>query len=219
MNKFGSNLLIYLDILSLTLTVLSLIYYWHYIKEEKVLLPIVTLVISQFLLIGLSHILYLQKQNNHWVFHINANSSFFLISLFFTNYLPNRIYIKFLQICLPILYVLLLQNTIFKFNSIGFASYSFFIVLLCLIYYLSILKKPLIPNIVEDATFWFVTALFIYYTCSFVIFVSYEALSNKGIKVGYLWRVHNVFVFLYSITMIYAFSKFVKNESSNNTNN
>lgn len=47
--------------------------------------------------------------------------------------------------------------------------------------------------------FWYVAGIFSYYTCSFLVFITFDYLANKGLPVGRLWRFHNVIMLVLCI--------------------
>jgi hypothetical protein len=187
---------------------------------EQYFLLISLLIIVQLLLNCISEALYFFKINNHILFHINALFSFAIICTLFRNFYKRNILYKIVIILYSVAYLayLLFSNHIFSFNSYGFALGAFYIVYCCLKYYLNLLRKPQIENIYLDPFFWIVTGLFTYYSCNFIIFLTYDILSQKGFKVGYLWRIHNIFTLVMMLYFIKAYIIQINHEPRNNYN-
>jgi hypothetical protein len=210
--------LIYLDIIAPLLVLPFILYNWKKLYTEQYILLISIFILTQLLSNCASETLYFFKINNHIIFHLNAIFSFAIISTIFRKFYTSSSLYKIIIILYTIIYLsyLLFSNHIFAFNSYGFALGAFYIVYCCLKYYLNLLRKPQIQYIYQDPFFWFVTGLFTYYSCNFIIFLTYDILTQKGFKVGYLWRIHNIFTLVMMLYFIKGYIIQINYESRNN---
>ncbi len=101
------------------------------------------------------------------------------------------------------------------FDSTGYAILSIIVVLMAFMYMHQILTNVTEEPLSWNLDFWFVSSQLVYYLGAFFIFLTYGYLTQKilasdlysdenRIYISQLWRVHNVLLFLSSLTILAA---------------
>jgi len=197
---FLKYFLIYLDAISPLIAIIIFLVCKKVLKEKSVFY-IFCYISIQLLCNGTADILYYISKtynlslNSHLLFHLNCIFSLYFILKFFgeVNQLKYRSHVFFLFAVFYLLYIMI-KTSPFEFNSLGFSLASLIIIIYSFNYYFLLVRTPDEINIFYTSGFWFTTGIFTYYVCSFIIFITYEYLSKKGVAVGYLWRFHNILV-------------------------
>lgn len=95
-----------------------------------------------------------------------------------------------------------------KFDSIShFSPYSgifegFVVFICCLLYLANELKNPKVTNIIKVPAFWFVSALLIYYGCSWLILLGTQLVTFKQELFIYIWDGQNILNIIKNILII-----------------
>lgn len=141
--------------------------------------------------------------NSHVYFHLNCLLSFYFILGYFKeiNILTKKLLLFILFLTAYIGY-LIIEDGFFRFNSVGFSLASLIIIILCFKYYYFLLKNPQLDSFFYSHVFWITTGLFTYYVCNFIIFMTFGYITKIAFHAGYLWRFHNVVLFILCIYLI-----------------
>ena len=169
-------------------------------------------IVTQAVLNNYAYILdqHLDK-DNLYVYHINCAISFLIISEYFQNLLSIRkikLVISFILLFFIVFYIVnvFLWEDFNTFNSNSLGLASFIIILYCFLYYREQIIHPATKKIIKSRNFWYVTALFTYFSSSFFIFITYRYLTQSGVhNLGILWKIHNVFFFIMSVYIFIGF--------------
>ena len=146
--------------------------------------------------------LYLHKErNNIIIYHISCIFYFILLLNLFKN-IQESFQLKILDIFIALFFAALVVYNFLnwskasRFNSNTFGLLSFWVIIRCLAYYSQKFLEPAEDDILSSSIFWIISGLFLYFSLSFFIFISYEMLSDKITKeiyqlVYYLWFTQN----------------------------
>ncbi|MDB5251673.1 MAG: hypothetical protein JWP27_842 [Flaviaesturariibacter sp.] len=195
----GKLFLIYLDTIAPFLTLLVFAVRMRLVLKERVLSLLFLYLLVQLVLNGTANLFSSQRINSHPFFHLNIFLSFFLVTEVYRSLLPSR---HGLIGWLRVAYVgatalnLLTGGSIYRFNSFGFSVASLLVMALSLLYFLQVIREPTQEGLSRQPRFWINVGFFTYFTTSFFVFITYDYFTRKGIKVGYLWRFHNVMLTL-----------------------
>ncbi len=196
-----------LDTTSPLLAVIVFLFYWRRVKEERSSLFIFLFLVIQLLLNGIANFTRnFGISNNIPVYHSNYLLSYLILSFYFLQVIPGRK--KMIYTLLPLFYLssmtyLLFFGSIYRFNSAGFAMISIFSVTLCFVYFYDLLKKPVFEKITSQPSFWYTAGIFIFYMCNFMLFLTFEYLTEKQLlHAGRLWWLHNFMMFIFCIYCI-----------------
>ena len=95
------------------------------------------------------------------------------------------------------------------FDSVSFSLLSLIITIISFFYFYQTLSNVTEKSLLQSIDFWFVTSLFIYYSGSFIIFLTFYNLTEEVLKNNYtlkdrilltnLWGVHNMLLFISSL--------------------
>jgi len=100
------------------------------------------------------------------------------------------------------------SNQAVYFNSIGFSSLGLSVTVCCFLFFHERLSNVSEANIYDSIDFWVICGLFIAYSGSFIVFLTYHYLtlrimSNPTLKerqlLTILWGVPNIFLFINSL--------------------
>ena len=155
----------------------------------------------QLILNSVCSILAAEKVNNILLYQTNCLTSLVLLTLFFNEVIPAFKKHKWFKILSWSLVTLLTAYMFFEkkssFNSHSFSYTGLIIVMYSLLYFYNKIAHPSLTKITKEPVFWFVTGFFIYYSATFMIFVSYGVLTEEQkIDVNLLWRLHNIIFFI-----------------------
>lgn len=182
------------------LAVLLLAALFYLKKNMKAVYPdflLIGFLICQVLLNTLASLLQSKQIINHGVYHANCLITFCIFAAYFLRTLQHR---KFIWVGLIIFLVFWIVNLIwiqpyYKFNSFSYALAALIIVWYSLLNFQQLIKQMPTQNILTLKNFWILTGLLTYFGSSFLIFTSYNYLSEIDPKnVGVLWKTHNVFL-------------------------
>jgi len=133
---------------------------------------------------------------NLWVYNVYSCLAFILLVLFYSLLFDgflNRRFIVFVSITLILLHtysVLFLWN-LNEFNNINYSVDNSIIILLSVIYYFRIMKEMKVEYLRKDALFLINTALLIYYSGSFFVFLFSKLIFNTWREIGdSLWQIN-----------------------------
>lgn len=156
-----------------------------------------------------------ERINNILLYQANCLASLIFITLFFNEVVPafkRHGWFKLLSWSLvTILAVYMIFENKNVFNSHSFSYTGLIIVLYSLLFFYNKITHPSLTKITKEPVFWFVTGFFIYYSATFMIFVSYSVLTEEQkIDVNLLWRLHNI---IFLIMCIYISVGYLCNTS------
>jgi hypothetical protein len=138
------------------------------------------------------------------IYQANAFFSLLIISWWFLQELKKRItqrqfiWLRWYMLCAVCLIVpILIHEHERTLNSLSLSFTSFSVCLYCTIFYVTSLAKPDESNLLGSASFWIVTAFFLYYSTCFFIYVSFKIFSKGGsTDFMILWNIHNLLLFI-----------------------
>ena len=153
-------------------------------------------------------------QPNCFIYQINGCVSMVVLSAYFSvKYLrtitkPAHRIIFLCSAGAAILMLALLvsfeNNKVFTSQSYGFIA--LIINAYSVMFYYQKLRNQVIEHITSTRSFWFISGLFIYYSGSFFIFLTYKVFTitaNQHFSI--LWSVHNIILFIMCILMSKGF--------------
>lgn len=198
------NILKYLDFIAPFFALIFFLLNRELLKEKTIRYMFLFLIV-QLVFNGISiGISMLGKNgNSHIYFHLNCLFSFYLILSYFEeiNILTKKLLLFLLFFTVYVGY-LIIDDGFFRFNSIGFSLASMIIIILCFKYYHFLLQNPQLDSFFNSHVFWITTGLFTYYVCNFIIFITFGYMTKIALHAGYLWRFHNVVLFILCIYLI-----------------
>ncbi len=197
------NILKYLDFIAPFFALIWFLLNRELLKEKAIRYMFLFLIV-QLVFNGISiGISIFNKGNSHIYFHLNCLFSFYLILSYFEEIkiLTKKLLLSILFITIYIGY-LIIEDGFFRFNSMGFSLASLIIVILCFKYYYFLLKNPQLDSFFNSHVFWITTGLFTYNVCNFIVFVTFGYMTKIARHAGYLWRFHNVVLFILFIYLI-----------------
>lgn len=201
------NILKYLDVIAPFFALILFLLNKELLKEKAIRYMYLFLIV-QIVFNGISiGIGLFRNGNTHIYFHLNCLFSFYLILSYFEEIkiLTKKLLLSILFISIYISY-LIMEDGFFRFNSMGFSLASLIIVILCFKYYYFLLKNPQLDSFFNSNVFWITTGLFTYYVCNFIIFSTFGYMTKIAPHAGYLWRFHNVVLFILCIYLIKGIS-------------
>ena len=202
------NILKYLDFIAPFFALLFFLLNGELLKEKAIRSMFLFLVV-QLVFNGISIGISIAggNVNTHIYFHLNCLFSFYFILSYFEEIkiLSKKLLLSILFITIYIGY-LIIDDGFFRFNSMGFSLASLVIVILCFKYYYFLLQNPQLDSFFNSYVFWITTGLFTYYVCNFIIFSTFGYMSKIAPHAGYLWRFHNVVLFILCIYLIKGIS-------------
>ncbi|MFP5040728.1 hypothetical protein [Parasediminibacterium sp. JCM 36343] len=147
-----------------------------------------------------------KERNNLIVYHI-ACIAYFLLLLKFFSFLLRSVYSRIVDGLFIVLFFIAVafdfSNWIKTptFNSDTFGLASLWVIIKCLSYYAQKLIGPAYEDILKNRMFWIISGLFLYFSVSFFIFISYSLLSNSynpnyNAPISYLWYLQNIILAL-----------------------
>ncbi len=88
-----------------------------------------------------------------------------------------------------------------SFNSLGRGIQCLLVLILCVIFFYNVYKEERIVSLEKEPTFWFCTALFIYFSGAMVSLV----LANTLLSSNFTWQFHNISNILKNIILAVGF--------------
>lgn len=201
---------ILLEPVSLLILSVALFRIYSQTQKARVLVLLVYYVLAAIALSIASWMVF-RKMNNTWIYNslyvpaIGAIAYYFfdvfkaalLRSAVFVLALFNLVYFAVRNIPL---------NSLFSFDSIGYALLSISVAIICFLYFYQLLKNVNEYRIWDDDSFWIASALLLYYLGSFFIFLFFNMLESATETDAHwmtiLWGVHNVLLFISSIIIL-----------------
>lgn len=144
---------------------------------------------------------------NLWVYQLNCQLTHLAFTIYFFRALKrNRIVvIGFSFYLIANLILLFSRQLVNLFPSYSYAASSFILVVYALTQFNKLIAKIPTIHILSLKEFWLNTGILTYFGSAFLIFISYQYLSNVSPKNVYiLWQVHNIFLALSCITFAKA---------------
>jgi hypothetical protein len=203
-------LLIYLD------TIPSLLLLLYLLPNYKTLWRrrnyVFFFILSQFILNLTAGILERYRIENVNIYHLNCVVSFLLLSEYFKSIVLFK-QIKRIANMVGIIFFICFVidiTTIENFNTFNSYSYglaSFILTTYSLIYFLKQISYPTEIVITKTKDFWFITGIFTYYACNFLIFLSINwIIQTYSITIfDLIWRIHNVILAIMCIYFFFGF--------------
>lgn len=154
--------------------------------------------------------------NNIWVYDLMAFFTSVFIGFYFYHLLqaPQKKKTVVLLILLYVVYTVIRNYTLTGvrlFDSMGYAIISASIACYVFMYFHQLLKNVTAVSILEEFNFWLASVYLIYFVGSFIVFVSYNYLTNK-ILISYskeeshlmtaLWGLHNILLFVSAMALL-----------------
>lgn len=109
-----------------------------------------------------------------------------LISLWFVSIMPKHVVIRII-VGLTILFTIinnLVINSIYQFSMVGILTKSTALIICCLVYFFTIFREEKVIYIEKTSSFWFNSALLIYFSGSLFTFLTYDLIKT--------WSFHNI---------------------------
>jgi hypothetical protein len=130
----------------------------------------------------------LLKIKNLYLLHFSTPVEFFLLYRFLMCQLSKPAFKSILGAFAAAVFIFLLLNPFFfegwnRYNSVANAITSFFLIVLCFLYFYKIYVDQEVPNLLLDATFLIFAGLFIYLALSFLILSTYSISIDKEYKI------------------------------------
>ena len=199
-------LIINLDALAPLIPIFYIVKY----KKEGLLKELFSLflyLLSLFYFNEVADILSYWPTPNYWVYHINLLYTFFAL-LFFLKYLGKRIFynIIFFHSGIGLIFLFIINTILFEkiatFNSISYSIASIYILIICLKYFWLKVKSNNSNDILKEPEFWFISALFIYYCSSVIVFFSYKFfIKTNDQMAGITWKFQSVMLVIMCILL------------------
>jgi hypothetical protein len=192
------NLLLKLDTI-IPLTILFVSVFYVASKNLKPTFPdyfLFTFLALEFLLNLIASMLERKGINNHWVYHLNCFVTQGIFSYYFSRVLmkSRMVYLTYLIFIIFYFIVLLWAQKYNQFPSYSYAFGSFLIVLYTFFNFEQLIDQMPSESLFYLKDFWLLTGALTYFGSCFLIFVSYNYLSEVSPEnVGILWRIHNLF--------------------------
>ena len=151
------------------------------------------------------------RWNNHLIFIIFFLIETFLISYFYFKYFKKMSEKRIIVFISIIIFAFMLLNLLNSKNelddiassvqSIGFIAFS----LLC---YYNILSNQEIKNLLEASIFWINTAIIIYFSGKFFVFLFItKVLDQDDTSLGDFWYIITYLLFIFRLILTYAITK------------
>jgi hypothetical protein len=146
---------------------------------------------------------------NIWVYDVSLVIAAVCTSGYFYQLLLGRLKKRFI-ISLLVLFLIyavvkkLVLQEVALFDSIGYSFFSAIVAVYVIMYFHQVLTHVTETNILRDFNFWLSAGYLIYFSGSFLIFVSYYYLTTKILStytqqerdlLTMLWGVHNILLF------------------------
>lgn len=150
-----------------------------------------------------SSVLWNLERNNLPLLHFYAPLELVILLRFFhsvsTNVKQKKLsnYLSILFVIASILNVLFVQS-IYEFNYLLAAIASLILVFFSINTWVQIMKDLKIEKLTRNSTFWFNSAILIYFSINFILFLSNNELNKLAVSVVRLpWMVHAIFMTIY----------------------
>jgi hypothetical protein len=152
-----------------------------------------------------------RKMNNTWIYNSLYIPAIGAIGYYFYDVFRARLLKSAVSVLLftNLLYFAVRNipfGNLFSFDSIGYALLSISVAVLCFFYFYQLLRNVNEHSILDDDSFWIVSALLLYYLGSFFVFLFFNMLESStesdAHRMTILWGVHNVLLFLSSLIIL-----------------
>jgi hypothetical protein len=157
-----------------------------------------------------------KNQNNNWIYNLSLLPAFIAMGYYFHETFYSRSNKGLVKLVVTFSVVYFLVSTIIYgysriIDSIGYALLSITISFLSFVYFYQLLKYVNEYNVWANFDFWLVSSYLLYFLGSFFIFLLYSNLTYNILDtytleqrkmLTILWSVHNVLLFLSSVTTL-----------------
>jgi hypothetical protein len=199
---------VYLEPFSYLLYLLAVVIYQRRTKQRSQRWIAVYYLLATVLM-GYGSYCVWKEMNNIWVYDAVLVIASVCISGYFFGLLMSKrkrrvvIYLVTLFLIYAFIKKLVLQD-VALFDSIGYSFFSAIVAVYVIMYFHQVLTHITETNILRDFNFWLSAGYLIYFTGSFLIFVSYYYLTTRIlatytrqeiILLTMLWGVHNILLF------------------------
>ncbi len=150
------------------------------------------------------------KTSNLLFYHFNCIFFVFLLSKYFDFCIKSKASrILDVVFLVPFIILSLLNFIYLKRTFTIYGLTSIWVSIKCLSFYEKKLSSPTRENILESRNFWIFSGLFLYFSVTFIIFITYDFLTIGYLKgnydwIGNLWKIHNGILFLSCLFYIKA---------------
>jgi len=101
-----------------------------------------------------------------------------------------------------------IYNGVEFMDSNSMAIESVFCILYCIMAFLSILRSTHFSNILSSVVFWILTAILVYFSGNFIVFVfSTYVMNNSPEMFEKIWTVHSALYFMFNTLVAIGFWK------------
>jgi hypothetical protein len=134
-----------------------------------------------------------------------------ILSQFFNSFLFNKKVKTFLNVTavLIVVYFIIFETNFFQNyadSTLVRISSALLVISFSLLFFKSVITKMEVPNIAQWPLFYFISALFIYFSGVLIAFFLYEPMMRIDIGAGnYLWTFHNAWLIVRNMLLIIGF--------------
>jgi hypothetical protein len=157
-----------------------------------------------------------KNQNNNWIYNMSLLPAFLAMCYYFhqTLYSQGKKAVVKLLVAVNVIYFFVsIRHSGYWdiIDSIGYAVLSITISFLAFVYFYQLLKNVNEYNVWTNFDFWLVSSYLLYFLGSFFIFLLFSHLTSTILNtytleqrrtLTVLWSVHNVLLFLSSVTTL-----------------
>lgn len=159
--------------------------------------------------------LYSKTISNMGVMNVYTLLELGLYSIYYTINLADYRGVKHISRSLVLIFVLTIFFTVTsdfneKINTITLTIESLTIIFMSLIYFDKMLKSMRLPKIWQDPYFWINSAILIYFSGSFFVFIFVDFVDIKSSF--NLWHIHSIVHFIFNIVLTVGFWKAQKEQ-------
>jgi hypothetical protein len=203
-----ADIISYLDGVAPLIPIITFLFFRR-ITLLKELLPLFLYLMVLFFFNTLANVLGTYEITNYFVFHVSLPISFICILMFF-HQCRNNIYFNefWLRVGLVLLMLIVINTFTYErintYNSLSAAVIAFYVIIICLRFFILLLQKDLSIDVLRYPFFWFMTGVLIYYSCSFILSSFYWLFfpsRNNNIQrwqqqINIIWQVNNMVVLI-----------------------
>lgn len=171
---------------------------WKYRRLQPVQQKLLYLLVTIFVVEAVANILWLQKENNHPVYHFYSIIEFGLILYLYKDALKRLFSARFFIVLWIVFAVFAIVNMSFfqslsTFNSNVTTLLGFLVIFLSLSYFYALLKQETYSPLERKPLFWINAGFLIYFSSNLLLFFINNSMFTEADEMSHLvWGLHAI---------------------------